>query len=96
MYRPVTFDEECPINQRKFFDRFTQAGIDDIPKVGGNTKEKILEVLEGLSQRGIVFTGKMTGGTKGYALLQKGFGFPQIFHWKGRTVPMHGKWPNCI
>ena len=46
------------------------------------------EVLESLSERGLLFSYKeeSTGETK-YALQQSGFGFPQVFFWKGEDTP---------
>lgn len=65
--------------------------ISKIPKVAGLSKEEMVEVLENLSQRGLVFTGKTQSGEKGYALWQYGFGFPQVFHWKGEDTPQARK-----
>ena len=50
-------------------------------------KEKLIDILEGLSRRGLVFTGKTKQGDRGYALLQQGFGFPQTWFWKGEKTP---------
>ena len=44
-------------------------------------------ILERLSQRGLVFSGKTEDGENGYALHQVGFGFPQTFFWKGEDTP---------
>jgi len=60
--------------------------IDDISQVAGLSKEGMLEVLEGISEKGIVFTGRTKTGEKGYALWQRGFGYPQVFHWKGERI----------
>ncbi len=65
--------------------------IDKIPKKAGLSKEEVLEILEKLSDKGIVFTGKTDEGNRGFALWQPGFGFPQVFHWKGDDTPYSRK-----
>jgi len=65
--------------------------IDKIPEKAGLSKEEMLEILENLSDKGIVFTGKTDEGNKGFALWQPGFGFPQVFHWRGDDTPYSRK-----
>jgi ferredoxin len=63
------------------------AGIDEIMGAVGLPREELEGILEGLSQRGLLFSGKTKDGKKGYALQQVGFGFPQAFFWKGENTP---------
>ena len=50
-------------------------------------EDTLQNILEDLSQRGLVFCGKTAKGEKGYALQQVGFSFPQTFFWKGEDTP---------
>ena len=70
--------------------------IDDIPKTANLSKDQILEVLEDLSRRGLLFSGKTKDGEKGYSLLQMGFGFPQVYHWKGEDTPQARKMAELV
>ncbi|MFH1349640.1 MAG: 4Fe-4S binding protein [Pseudomonadota bacterium] len=63
------------------------AGVDDISSRVNLPREKLVDILEQLLQKGLLFTGKTKDGEKGYALLQVGFGFPQTFFWKGEDTP---------
>ena len=62
-------------------------GIDEIQKGIDLPREKLKETLENLDEKGMLFSGDTTGGEKGYALHQVGFGFPQTFFWKGEETP---------
>jgi len=62
-------------------------GVDDIMEAVHLTMAELEEILEGLSQKGLLFSGKTKEGKKGYALQQVGFGFPQAFFWKGEDTP---------
>ena len=50
--------------------------------------ERLREILENLANRGMIFSyrNKKTGELN-YALQQSGFGFPQVFFWKGEDTP---------
>ena len=48
---------------------------------------ELAEMLEKLAQRGWLFSGITGSGATGYALQQMGFGFPQLFFWKGANTP---------
>ncbi|MBN2125198.1 MAG: 4Fe-4S binding protein [Deltaproteobacteria bacterium] len=61
-------------------------GIEQIGKGVQIPREELGEILEGLSKRGLVFSGRMEGGERGYALQQVGFSFPQTFFWKGKDT----------
>ncbi len=63
------------------------AGIDEIMGNVNLSRPELEEILEGLLQRGLLFSGKTEDGEKGYALQQVGFGFPQTFFWKGEVTP---------
>ena len=62
-------------------------GIDDMPQIAGVAKEEMQEILERVSEKGIVFSGRTQKGEKGYALWQMGFGYSQAFFWKGEDTP---------
>ncbi|MFC2046938.1 4Fe-4S binding protein [Chloroflexota bacterium] len=61
--------------------------VDDIIGEVNLPRVELVDILERLSERGLLFSGKTKDGEKGYALLQKGFGFPQTFFWKGEKTP---------
>jgi Pyruvate/2-oxoacid:ferredoxin oxidoreductase delta subunit len=61
--------------------------VDEIIDRANLSREQLTAILEGLLQRGLVFSGKTNRGEKGYALHQVGFGFPQTFFWKGEETP---------
>ena len=66
------------------------ATVDEIGSRVNLPREELVAILEELSQRGLLFSGKTQTGEKGYALQQMGFGFPQTFFWKGEETP-HAK-----
>jgi ferredoxin len=66
-------------------------GVDEIMVRLNLPREKLIDVLESLSERGFLFSGKTEKGGKGYALMQRGFGFSQIFFWKGEMTPQAKK-----
>ena len=65
--------------------------VDEILKGTNLDRGPLVEILEGLDQKGLVYSGRMSDGEKGYALHQVGFGFPQTFHWKGEDTPQARK-----
>jgi ferredoxin len=44
----------------------------------------VAEALESMASRNILFTAPIPDGSKGYALLQVGYGMPQTFFWGGK------------
>jgi NAD-dependent dihydropyrimidine dehydrogenase PreA subunit len=62
-------------------------GVDEIRKGTNLDRDALVGILEGLDQRGLIYSALMKNGEKGYALHQVGFGFPQTFHWKGEDTP---------
>ncbi len=70
--------------------------IDEIQKNSNLPKQELLEMLERLVQKGLLFAGKTKEGEKGYALLQVGFGFPQTFFWKGENTSHARKMASLI
>ena len=62
-------------------------GVDDIIGEASLPRAELVDILERLSQRGLLFTSKTKDGKKGYTLLQLGYGFPQTFFWKGEDTP---------
>lgn len=65
-------------------------GVDEIAMHSSLPREQLVEVLERLTARGLLFSGQTRDGSKGYALHQVGFGFPQSFYWQGEETP-HGR-----
>ncbi len=65
-------------------------GVDDIIGKVDIPRTELVDILERLAERGLLFSGKTKEGERGYALTQWGFGFPQAFHWKGEKTP-HAK-----
>ena len=62
-------------------------GIDEIVGTVSLSRAELEDILEDLSQRGLLFSGTTADGEKGYALQQVGFSFPQTFFWKGEDTP---------
>jgi len=61
--------------------------VEEIQKKIDLSREDLAEALEGLYEKGLLFSGETKEGEKGYALLQMGYGFPQTFFWKGEDTP---------
>lgn len=70
--------------------------VDEIASNVNLPREKLVHMLENLSERGLLFSGKTKEGAKGYALQQVGFGFPQTFFWKGEDTPHAKNMANLI
>ena len=62
-------------------------GVDDIAGNINLPREELVGILERLTERGLLYSGRTGEGEKGYALQQVGFGFPQTFFWKGEDTP---------
>lgn len=62
-------------------------GVDKIMGAVNLPREELKEILDGLSKRGLLFSGRTKDGQKGYALQQIGFSFPQTYFWKGEDTP---------
>jgi len=71
-------------------------GIDEIIGAVNLPRTELEEILEGLLQRGLLFSGNTKDGKKGYALQQVGFGFPQTFFWKGEDTPHARNMANLV
>jgi NAD-dependent dihydropyrimidine dehydrogenase PreA subunit len=71
-------------------------GIDEIIGAVNFPRPELEEILEGLLQRGLLFSGNTKDGKKGYALQQVGFGFPQTFFWKGEDTPHARNMANLV
>ena len=66
------------------------ASLEEIAKNFDLPLRHLVDVLENLSSRGLIFSGLAQDGKKGYALQQMGYGFPQSFFWKGERTT-HGQ-----
>ncbi len=51
----------------------------------------VVETLESLAMRNLIYSGEDSNGKKGYALLQVGYGMPQTFFWGGMSEDEHAK-----
>lgn len=56
----------------------------------------VADILEGLAERKLIFSGENEAGEKGYALHQPGFGFPQSFFWDGSKSPYAEKMSKLV
>lgn len=61
--------------------------IGDIEPPEGMSKDELSDILERLAKKGMVTSGTAGDGKPGYTLLHVGFGFPQVFFWKGEDTP---------
>lgn len=49
-------------------------------------REEVIHTLEELAGRGLLFCARTEKGLPGYALQQVGFGFPQLYFWRGEDT----------
>lgn len=69
---------------------FEVEDLDAIAQRVNMDPEKAEKALEGLAKKGFAYRKIMDSGRPGYGFIQWGFGFPQIFFWKGENTP-HAK-----
>lgn len=72
------------------------ASLNEITPPADMSESELGQILESLSQRGMVFSGTAEDGSPGYALLQLGFAFPQVFFWKGEDTPHARKMAKMV
>ncbi len=60
------------------------AGIEDISARTDLPPSTVAAALESMAGRNILYTAPTAEGSRGYALLQVGYGLPQTFFWKGK------------
>jgi Pyruvate/2-oxoacid:ferredoxin oxidoreductase delta subunit len=70
--------------------------VDEIAAAGAIPAAEVARILEGLAQRGLVYSRDLGDGRQGYALHQVGFGFPQSFFWKGEDTPHSRKMTRLV
>jgi NAD-dependent dihydropyrimidine dehydrogenase PreA subunit len=70
--------------------------VDDIVRSTGLPRSGLVQILESLTSRGLLFSGQTRDGEKGYALQQMGYGFPQAFFWKGENTPHSQKMARLV
>lgn len=70
--------------------------VDDIIGKLNLPRKELVEILENLTRRGLLFSGKTKDGEKGYALLQMSFGFTQTYFWKGEVTPLAKRMTELI
>ncbi len=61
--------------------------IDELADLKDIDQKHLADILEGLTERKLIFSGENGVGERGYALHQAGFGFPQSFFWDGSKSP---------
>jgi len=71
-------------------------GVDDIIGRVDLSRQELVSILDRLSRRGLIFSGKTQKGEKGYALLQRDFGYPQTWFWKGEKTTFVKKMSDLI
>ncbi len=62
-------------------------GVDTILTKIAMSRDELVEALERMARKGLLYVGRTSEGHVGYALQQVGFGFPQTFFWKGEDTP---------
>lgn len=65
--------------------------LDEMARNSRLSPEKLEEVLDGIVARGHLYSRRTSEGKKAYALPSLGFGYPQIYFWKGETNPLAKK-----
>jgi NAD-dependent dihydropyrimidine dehydrogenase PreA subunit len=60
------------------------------------SREELESNLSNLAQRGLLFSKRRKDGSRGYALQQFGYGFPQTFFWKGVNTPNAKKMADLV
>jgi Fe-S-cluster-containing hydrogenase component 2 len=70
--------------------------VDEIAQKADVPRSELVDILESLASRGLLFSGRTKDGKKGYALHQIGYGFPQGWFWKGEKSPQTKKMAELI
>lgn len=70
---------------------FEVEDLDAIVRRVGMEPERAEKALESLSKKGYAYQKTLESGRPGYGFIQWGFGFPQIFYWKGEKTPQAKK-----
>jgi Fe-S-cluster-containing hydrogenase component 2 len=63
------------------------AGVDEILRNSHFSRLELLEILEGLAEKRLLYKTTTKDGQASYALHQVGFGFPQTYFWSGEETP---------
>ena len=75
---------------------FEPVSVTEIAPPQKCSREELESILSNLAQRGLLFSKKMKDGSKGYALQQFGYGFPQTFFWRGVNTPNAKKMAELV
>ncbi len=75
---------------------FEPAAVSEIVPPQDLSREELESILSTLSERGLLFSIKFKDGSRGYALQQFGYGFPQTFFWRGVNTPNARKMADLI
>ncbi len=65
---------------------FQPVPVDEILPRVDLAGDEVVDILDRLADRGLLFSAETPTGEKGYALQQVGFGFPQLYFWKGEET----------
>jgi len=75
---------------------FEPVAVSEIVPPQNVSREELESILSNLSQRGLLFSIRLKDGSRGYALQQFGYGFPQTFFWQGVNTPNAKKMANLV
>ena len=59
-------------------------------------RDSVIQALQSLCERNMLYTHSTPAGEMGYALLQVGYGLPQTFFWSGRTDETAKRMANLV
>ena len=75
---------------------FEPVPVSEIESPLNVSREELESILSNLAQRGLLFSKKRKDGSRGYALQQFGYGFPQTFFWRGVNTPNAKKMADLV
>ncbi len=75
---------------------FEPIPVNEIVPPQNISRKELESILSNLAQRGLLFSKKLKNGSRGYALQQFGYGFPQTFFWRGVDTPNAKKMAELV
>jgi ferredoxin len=82
MYTPA--EAEVLLGLPTDLDPLEVAPVERVAAGLGRPLAEIAGILESLAGRGLLYSGRLPDGARGYALLQMGYGMPKAVFWAGR------------
>jgi len=67
--------------------------LSEIERNSRMERDRLEMILDSLAERGLIYSGEV-GGEKGYALPRGGYGFTQVFFWKGERDDFRKKFTD--